>query len=309
MNQFYLIVVSILLFSNANSQEPFASPGAVWHYEIIGPFYGGFIKVEYQYDTTIQGQVCRKLQPTEYRWFSTGPGTYGTSVTPWPAEFVYQSTDTVFWFTRNQFQVLYNFNAVTGDTWFVTDSMAHGIMDCDSLSFVRVDSTGTTMLSGNTLRYLAVHPDNRSPMGFTGRAYERLGSTNYLFPSFTYCDTGVIVDGPFYRFHCYEDSSFALFVIDTIDCEWWYTLGRGEFMSDKEVTLFPNPSSGLVRIESHRPVESMHVLNTVGEIIYDSGQVADVKSFDLRIDEWSPGVYLIRLQTDYGTFSKKLIRL
>jgi hypothetical protein len=303
---FFLFLFSGKLFS----QPPFAPPGAVWYYDMIFMSYGGFIKIEAKYDTTIQGITCRKLDLNLYKWYTIGPGQVGFDLSPLAPKFVYQSGDTVFWLTGNQFQVLYNFNASQGSQWTVTDSMGWSSGGCDSLSIVEVDSTGNESINAENLRYLAVHPEAGSPLGFYGRIYERLGSMNILFPEYAYCDTDIIVDAPFYRLHCYQDSLFPLYKTDTLDCEWWWVLQSGNLIHDeKSLFIFPNPSADFAEVTAASSLLSLTIVNAMGQLVWRHEGIG--KSNSIRIDtrNFSPGLYFIFAETGSGMLSRKFIKI
>src|SRR6187399_1338894 len=102
MNKLLLFTSFYFLFTfGASSQQPFAPPGAVWHYDFSAVSSGGFIKIEYISDTVIQSVICKHLQITQYAWFLIDPVTYGHSINQLPSKFIYQNADTVFWFTNN----------------------------------------------------------------------------------------------------------------------------------------------------------------------------------------------------------------
>jgi len=307
-------IICVLFFfaGSLYSQQPFAPPGAVWHYDFAAVASGGFLKIEYHSDSLVQNILCKKLESTLYRWFATGPGTIGLDISQLSPRFVYQNADTVFWFTQNRFRELYNFNAATGSTWTVTDSMSNGmgVGGCDSLSDVAVDSAGLDTINSMILCYLSVHPANGSPLGFIGRIYERIGSMNILFPEYAYCDSGIIVDAPFYKLHCYQDDNFPLYNADTSDCEaFWWTLNASEIYSAKEmISIYPNPSNDFISLDISDDIKYFTIENSAGRLVLKQDCVR-IKKFRVDLNSYSSGVYFIKAIGSSGVLTKKFVRL
>lgn len=69
--------------------------------------------------------------------------------------------------------------------------------------------------------------------------------------------------------------------------------------------IYPNPAEGLVNISL--PVESgkISLINSVGQLAHE--QVVSSSEESLDVSELARGVYILRVESDRGTFSKKLI--
>jgi len=306
-----LLCLCILISIQSYSQPTFAPPGAVWHYDINGLGFGGFIKIEATIDSFVLGINCRKLEMNLYKWFMIGPNQIGFSLEPLNPNFVYQNGDTVFWYTENRFRELYNFSSIPGSMWTVSDSMANGvgIGGCDSLSLVYVDSTGIENINGTNLHYLTVHPATGSPLGFDGRIYECIGSTEFLFPTYAYCDTGIIVDAPFYRLHCYEDSTLGFYNTDTSDCElYWWTLQSNEIKTLQEINIYPNPAADEIQINCSSEVISIVARNIHGGKVLESNLNPGISNFKIDISFLPQGVYMITAETKLGQFTRRFIK-
>jgi hypothetical protein len=311
MNKLLLLTTFYFFTLTASSQQPFAPAGAVWHYDLSNISSGGFIKIEAMNDTMIQGITCRKLKLGQYLWLLIGPGQIGFQYTELNPKFVYQNADTVFWYTNNLFRELYNYNAQQGNSWVVTDSFAFGMGtgSCDSLSVIPVDSTGTENISGENLRYLSIHPGIGSPLGFWGRIYERIGTTEFLFPEYANCDTGIIVDGTFFNLHCYQDNSFSLYNLDTTDCEWYWTLNIDKPGNQENIfSVYPNPAKDYISIDSQVPASSLTVFNSFGQEVFGQNLNGWLKGFKIETESFSEGIYFLKLETDSGPVTKSFLK-
>ncbi|MBK8846792.1 MAG: T9SS type A sorting domain-containing protein [Bacteroidetes bacterium] len=73
-----------------------------------------------------------------------------------------------------------------------------------------------------------------------------------------------------------------------------------------KTSLFPNPSTGSVFIQSDYEVWSYKIESLVGQLIKQEN--ANAKTFLVDISNYVDGVYLVTITTDKGTMLKKLIK-
>jgi hypothetical protein len=69
-----------------------------------------------------------------------------------------------------------------------------------------------------------------------------------------------------------------------------------------DVTIYPNPTSGLISIDTEENIINIAVLSSSGRTLSNS----KVKNLDLS--EYSAGVYFITIQTDKGFVTKKILK-
>ena len=81
-------------------------------------------------------------------------------------------------------------------------------------------------------------------------------------------------------------------------------VGVGE-MDLAAVRLYPNPTRGLVRIESAQTVQSMALYGIQGEMV--ENRPVGSKELELHLEGYSKGIYFIRLVTDEGVITKKVV--
>ncbi len=65
---------------------------------------------------------------------------------------------------------------------------------------------------------------------------------------------------------------------------------------DALIRLYPNPSSGVVHIESNALVNHVTVLNLLGDVVFSDGNVNE-----LDLSQLKEGLYLVRLEGEFGT--------
>ena len=167
----FLFFLLFLLIKSANSQI-WIDQGAVWHYNFSDIGSGGFEKIIYTGDSVISGKSCQKLLSEKFNFVSDQFGIIHFIGSQFIGEnYTYQSGDTIFWQQGNQFYVLYNFGAQPGDRWDVGLTTANS--NCSN-SLVKVDSIGTSTISGTVLRWIFLSPDTNSIANFYGKAFEKL---------------------------------------------------------------------------------------------------------------------------------------
>ncbi len=79
-------------------------------------------------------------------------------------------------------------------------------------------------------------------------------------------------------------------------------------ISDNQISISPNPTTGIVNINlkaSERPL-SVEITNTTGKIIEQNNSNSTLQIFDLS--NYSNGVYFIKIQTENGVYTEKIIK-
>lgn len=88
---------------------------------------------------------------------------------------------------------------------------------------------------------------------------------------------------------------------DTIIVQFHYWPSGIQEIQGVEVSVFPNPSTSEVMIKTNRTnILSIAVYKSTGERVHNESFEFQQDSTSLKIGSWSPGVYLIRLQTSEG---------
>ena len=76
-------------------------------------------------------------------------------------------------------------------------------------------------------------------------------------------------------------------------------------MKEVSVELYPNPAKDRVRIDSKVRVRNLQISTLNGEIV--GQREVDGHFLDLPLKGFAQGVYFIRLVTDEGVITKKLV--
>ena len=82
-----------------------------------------------------------------------------------------------------------------------------------------------------------------------------------------------------------------------------YPTSVSDISQAEEVTVYPNPSRGVFRLKTNLQVESIQVFNTMSKQLM---QVSDQYQVDLNGQ--ISGVYLLVIQTNTGTMTKKVVK-
>ena len=70
--------------------------------------------------------------------------------------------------------------------------------------------------------------------------------------------------------------------------------------------LYPNPSTKQFNIESPETIQSIEVLDITGKQIFVESKVAS-KEYHSKSLELENGIYIIKIKTDLGSFTKQLL--
>ena len=195
MKKIFLLFI-LLSFGMAKAQT-WCPAGAAWHYSVTYFQSAGFQYFHYDADTVIEGITCKTINGTQY--LSTPQGD--TTITSAATVYTYESGDTVYTYDTAFYPVFY-FNAHAGDTIYTRH--------VGSLDQSVVDSNGTVVINGDTLRYYVFHylGNCGSNPNISFKVIERIGCLQTsLIPTWTCTNT----DPYYYNFCNYTDSSFAVY--------------------------------------------------------------------------------------------------
>ena len=74
-------------------------------------------------------------------------------------------------------------------------------------------------------------------------------------------------------------------------------------MPEKLITVYPNPTNGLVHIEiPHQNIQNIKVYDLQGQLIKET------KQSPFNLSNYSNGPYFIKAQTNQGIYTYKLIK-
>ena len=84
-------------------------------------------------------------------------------------------------------------------------------------------------------------------------------------------------------------------------------LGTPNFEVKNEVLVYPNPSSEIVVVQSTNPINSISVYTMDGRNVKNFRNPLTTNEYTINVQDLSVGMYTIKISTDKGTFSKKII--
>lgn len=76
--------------------------------------------------------------------------------------------------------------------------------------------------------------------------------------------------------------------------------------AQKEITVFPNPTTGVISINITSLIKYISITTTVGEIIREYSKIASEATIDLS--QYPAGIYVARIVTDNGIEVQKIIK-
>lgn len=286
------------------AQTEWAPVGAKWYYStpyVLPPFIVDCTLFESIGDTTISGKSCRIIEIRKCG---------GQQVIT--REFLYQKNDSLYYFNKNDFFLLYDFSAVIGDTVVVHDEKFFptlGYLFNDSIeSFkYKILDTDSIDIGGTWYRRQQINQlQSGDWMLGIGQAegswiIEKIGSYFYFFGRFGYFtfeeSSGLL--------RCYSDS-----LLEYQNSEWNeacdYVSNTLKINTTDFIRFYPNPANDKVFIEliEGKGVLTIHNLN---------GQIFCSKKLNLRlntilIDFLRPGLYFLKVSTNKRNTILKFIK-
>ena len=75
-------------------------------------------------------------------------------------------------------------------------------------------------------------------------------------------------------------------------------------LDERGVRIYPNPTNGLLTIESPRPIHTIQMVNTVGQVILTSGPKSNIDISNLK-----SGVYIVLLKIENQIIQRKILKI
>lgn len=297
----YILLSLIILISFNCYAQKWCAPGAEWTIGWGGVWgYSGYNLISYEKDTIFMGQVCKKL---------IGRGVQFNEITKVATNFnftsplfTYAKSDTVFIYYENEFKAVYFFNAKVGDTLHFGD-----IMYCDPPLKQLVDSTGTTTINNDTLRFYRVKLLNLpwfiADLKWT--IVEKLGCLeSNFYPGFI-----CAFDVDAYNLCSYRDNDINWHVSWSNDTCWAFTTTKDIF--EESLAIGPNPVFNELRITSSfiDNVESVSIIEINGVMLKNLKRSKGVNLSDIDTAFLQNGLYILQIQTSNGNnYIRKFIK-
>ncbi len=85
------------------------------------------------------------------------------------------------------------------------------------------------------------------------------------------------------------------------------TLNVATYNLEKEITITPNPTTGLVKVTGEN-IKRIEVLNQLGQSVKSTNYPKNNSSVFVNLNKQALGVYFIKIETTNGTLKKKIIK-
>jgi len=293
------LMFSIFVNGQTSVYHPFPDSNAVWNFEIFLPFgcdFFGQSNVNYSIiitsDTIINSQSYHKLiipllSSSSYCVGSTGyQGAIRQDNLNKKVFYIPQS--------ENQEQLLYDFNMQVGDT-------VKGLLEICNGSQKDIVQSIDSILIGN---------DYRKKWNFVcSNDYgyyiiEGLGSTYGLIK----CLPGCLTDQNSISLTCFQQNGKSLYPDTTTNCQIITSINNTDKILN-EITLYPNPATDKITITQNGNLAEesiISIFNMAGQQII-SEHFNGQNLIQMDVSNLAKGIYFVKIQTNAGVESKKLV--
>ncbi len=138
-------------------------------------------------------------------------------------------------------------------------------------------------------------------------------NSSYPFYRFKFSDGGSInTASGVYQFPYEGDFDITLYTRNAADCECNKTIVKSirnsmstTGVAEGKIKLYPNPSNGLVNVESGSRIQKISVYNVLGETV-EAGVTLKGMQAELRMQNLAEGVYLVKITTEQGVVTRSV---
>ena len=280
------------------------SPSKEWYYGFASHdiwtsryFYQHLITVG---DTTLMGKECIIIKQADDYGGETNPYPFMCENMGKERFFLYRETDRLLWYNEEigEFTTLHDYSAQEGDSWTI---------QVNSCSFdVVVDSTDLVYFGGKNHRVLYVHDSVYGTSYFPfyeGCIIEDIGHTQHFFPIEIYWRCNEMACCSFQSssgLRCYIEEGEILWHQGDLACDSVYTVNHSgimDFDDSFHLKIYPNPTTGIVRIESEEEeIVEIQVYNSLG-LLVKTFQDAE----EIHLETLPKGIYLLLITDTKNT--------
>jgi hypothetical protein len=289
------IIASTVLFA-----QSFAPLGSTWHYSTKNNMQDSlrWIKIETVADTLFAGKNAKQFS-FSFESVNALPCPSNVDTT-----LMAQHNDSLFFYEYGQWQLLVDFNASVSDTFDYHIAFSNGNQTAVDTIKVRVDSVRQVNYNGQALQSLYLNQTNSTASYdfHDGWITEVIGHEYAPIPwVFSSCS---FASAYIYGRRCYSDSIIGSIQFEPYACQSVTTgIGKNKF-SDLNTSLSPNPTKGLIYLETSAELQRIEIYNLQGQKV----QEVNPNKRSCELPEQS-GLYLIRLQDEEGNvYMKKIIK-
>jgi hypothetical protein len=332
MKKILLVILLSFVAFKGHAQNTFAPVGAEW-------WYAGTLK-NYYYDepfdtrwadhmvsvkdTTILNASCRMLEAIRYQKSDASPTT--AAIVKRDTFYVYDNVDTVFIYDSkiSNFTPLYIFNVLPGDTLCFRQPNSQAINPgfCIMIDSVVTELYDTTHLKSyynhnisGSFTWGDFSGTSSTKAKYTEKIGGNWGNMGSFLPMNTYSNPEHPKDNnllPTGSFRCYNDPGTVIKMVNGA-CDYIpdATVGIHEpDQSNNHFDLYPNPSTGLVTLESKWPFTtgaSLLVSDISGREIKKITLPEDELKVEINLNTTQNGIYFLRLDNGKTKYYQKII--
>ena len=265
----------------------FELQGTEWYYEIINN--SGDITYQYllyESDTVINDEKVKVIVKTNT--------LYDKNNVVQTHEYIYNEEGVVYWWNKelSEFTTLYNFAAVEGDEWEIKIGNESIIM--------HVDAVGNIENNETIFKTLTVSDENDI---FSGTIVCGIGHQTSFFPEkLLNKNKNFEIDG----IRCNWDGSELLYQEGDVDCDEIYEnthFDVNEIYADNGFEIYPNPSNGILFVQSENINSEYRITNILGETVA-SGKIAS-ETQQINVSSLPEGMYFLTIGNATMKFMKK----
>ncbi|MBA3681559.1 MAG: T9SS type A sorting domain-containing protein [Bacteroidetes bacterium] len=309
MKNLFKILFGLLYVSAIHAQN-WCAPNAEWHYTRYYGAGSAYAKHAFTNTVTINSLPCQEINYyTQYfSQLNNAVNTYSTNI------YTHVNNNVVYLLdpNSNNFDTLFNFNAVIGSKWGLPNKSS---VNC-SKSRVLVTDTGHNVIQGVNLKWFKVTLTQYAfsfptPSTSTDTIYERLGClSKYMFGSEDVCPTVTDSErgGPL---RCYSDNQIINYKKYTGNCNYYYIpTAIKEYLSETQIQVYPNPANDVLNLISgdiSNQTVKYQILNNFGQIIISEEIVLKDRTALINTSNLLEGVYNLKIKSNTGNSSKRFV--
>ncbi len=277
-------------------------PNAVWHYDYWTIGWFGFMKIEHNGDTIIQGKNAMHFVLTDYAFTYNQQGqTVPYGVFPAGDFYTYSEGDTVFYLQNDAFQKLLDFSKTTGDSYKIGVTNPSPSDQCSPESWTMLTATGTDVYGYPTI---TVEPYLNANLKLSGTFNNRFGG-DYFLPLLRSCDPNIIWEDYIFSFRCFQDDSLAVNP-SGVECEYMLTHVGLNAVEDHTLYIGPNPTNGDIYMQSNEQLSRIELFTLAG--IRVQTQEVHSSSCILEMSKFEPGLYVLHVYDEEGRcFTRRIV--
>ena len=269
-----IVFLAACLLPATMQAQVWAPPQAHWTFNWSSSLETGYVELNNVANEVVGGVLSQRLVMSRHI-FNYQNNAYALIYSS-----VYHTVsngDLAMIWTGTRYDTLYWFGAAPGDHWTCPLAYPPGSLT--------VSDTGSTVLQGLVLRYLAVVHAG----GAIDTIYERFGSKQYyLEQQFSFHVDPLIIG-----LRCYSDTLLDLStgIVDSCD----FILSTPDRTKKDAFTLWPNPGGDQFSLRTSSVNVLVTVRDAVGRIVYGPIQWNDQERVPTAI--WPAGLYAIAVES------------